>query len=49
MLSVVIPALNAARHLPRLPRRARGAGEVIVVDGGSSDGHGRSPRERARG
>lgn len=41
-LSIVIPALDEVDHLPRLlgqlqGARARGA-EVVVVDGGSSDG-----------
>ncbi|MBX9914718.1 MAG: TIGR04283 family arsenosugar biosynthesis glycosyltransferase [Pseudomonadaceae bacterium] len=41
-LSIIIPALNEAAHLPRLlaqlaPLRADGA-QVIVADGGSSDG-----------
>jgi rSAM/selenodomain-associated transferase 2 len=37
MLSVVIPTLNAAHHLPACLARLEGAGEVIVVDGGSRD------------
>ncbi len=38
-LSVIVPALDEERHLPGLLRRVTGAGvEVIVVDGGSSDG-----------
>jgi rSAM/selenodomain-associated transferase 2 len=37
-LSVVIPALNAARTLPECLARLDGADELIVVDGGSSDG-----------
>ncbi len=39
-LAIVIPAYNAARHLPRVvpaARRAAGDGEVVVVDPGSSD------------
>ena len=38
MLSVVIPALNAASHLPAALTAVAGADEVIVVDGGSRDG-----------
>ena len=41
MLSVVIPTLNAARHLPSLLADLAGVAlehEVIVADGGSSDG-----------
>lgn len=37
MLSVVIPTLNAALHLPACLARLDGAGEVIIVDGGSTD------------
>jgi rSAM/selenodomain-associated transferase 2 len=37
-LSVVIPALNAATTLRGCLERSRGAEEVVVVDGGSSDG-----------
>ncbi len=37
-LSIVIPALNAARTLPACLDRLQGAGEIIVVDGGSTDG-----------
>jgi rSAM/selenodomain-associated transferase 2 len=37
MLSVVVPALNAASHLPACLARISGAGEIIVVDGGSRD------------
>ena len=37
MLSVVIPTLNAAQHLPLCLARLAQVGEVIVVDGGSSD------------
>jgi rSAM/selenodomain-associated transferase 2 len=37
-LSVVIPALNAARTLPACLDRVAGAGEIILVDGGSTDG-----------
>jgi rSAM/selenodomain-associated transferase 2 len=41
-LSVVVPALEAARHLPRCLTALRQGqpGEVIVVDGGSTDGTG---------
>ena len=38
MLSVVIPTLNAAASLPATLASVRGADEVLVVDGGSSDG-----------
>jgi rSAM/selenodomain-associated transferase 2 len=38
LLSVVIPALNAAGSLGACLARLDGAGEVIVVDGCSSDG-----------
>jgi len=37
MLSVVVPTLNAAAHLPACLARVRSAGEMIVVDGGSRD------------
>ena len=37
MLSVVIPTLNAERHLAACLERMRPADEIIVVDGGSSD------------
>ena len=37
-LSVVIPALNAAATLPDCLARLGGADEVVLVDGGSSDG-----------
>jgi rSAM/selenodomain-associated transferase 2 len=37
-LSIVIPALNAARTLPACLDRVAGAGEIILVDGGSTDG-----------
>jgi rSAM/selenodomain-associated transferase 2 len=37
-LSVVIPALDAAAGLGACLQRLEGAGEVIVVDGGSTDG-----------
>ena len=37
MLSVVIPTLNAESHLADGLERIRGAAEIIVVDGGSSD------------
>ncbi len=38
MLSVVIPALNAARTLPAVLDAVSGADEVVVADGGSDDG-----------
>lgn len=39
MLSIVIPTLDAAVALPRtLPALAEAGAEIIVVDGGSSDG-----------
>ena len=37
-LSVVIPALNAAAHLPACIAALTGADEILVVDGGSIDG-----------
>lgn len=37
-LSVVIPTLNAARHLPGAVASLAGADEIIVADGGSGDG-----------
>jgi rSAM/selenodomain-associated transferase 2 len=40
-LSIIIPTLNEAEHLPLTLRRARDAwpeAEVLVVDGGSADG-----------
>src|SRR6185312_4716123 len=37
-LSVVIPALNAADRLAAAIATLTAAGEIIVVDGGSSDG-----------
>ncbi len=37
MLSIVIPTLNAAQHLPACLRAIAGTGEIIVVDGGSRD------------
>ena len=37
MLSVVIPTLNAAHHLPACLARVSDADEIIVVDGGSRD------------
>jgi rSAM/selenodomain-associated transferase 2 len=54
-ISVIIPALNEARELPETIRRAAGAFEIIVADGGSDDGTGdtegvmvvRAPRGRA--
>ena len=38
MLSVVIPALNASRSLPRTLGSVMGADEIVLVDGGSTDG-----------
>ena len=38
MLSVVIPALNAAATLGATLKSVEGADEVVVVDGGSADG-----------
>jgi len=38
MISVVIPALNAAASLPATLASVRQADEVVVVDGGSTDG-----------
>ncbi len=38
MLSVVIPALNAAHSLPATMASVAEADEVVVVDGGSADG-----------
>ena len=40
ILSVVIPALNAASTLPATLESVGGSAEVIVADGGSSDGTG---------
>ncbi len=37
-ISVVIPTLNAAASLASTIESVRGAGEVVVVDGGSGDG-----------
>ncbi|HYG89932.1 MAG TPA: TIGR04283 family arsenosugar biosynthesis glycosyltransferase [Azospirillum sp.] len=37
-LDIVIPGLNAARTVPRTLASVAGAGQVIVVDGGSADG-----------
>ena len=37
-LSIVIPALNAARTLGACLERLQGAAEIIVVDGGSTEG-----------
>jgi len=37
MLSVVIPTLNAAEHLPACVKRLGHVEELIVVDGGSTD------------
>ena len=36
-LSVVIPTLDAATHLAHTLEAVRGAGEILVVDGGSAD------------
>ena len=36
-VSVIIPALNAARHLPETLSACRGAAETVVVDGSSTD------------
>lgn len=38
MISAIIPVLNAADTLPACLAALEGAGEVIVVDGGSTDG-----------
>lgn len=38
MISAIIPVLNAAATLPACLATLEGAGEVIVVDGGSTDG-----------
>ena len=48
MISIIIPALDEAEHLPRLfadLRAGDAAAEVIVVDGGSTDGTRRLARE----
>lgn len=37
-VSIIIPALNESANLPETIARARGAHEIIVADGGSSDG-----------
>ena len=37
MISVIIPTLNAAQHLPACLARLSAVGEIIVVDGGSRD------------
>ncbi len=37
-ISVVIPVLNAAHLLPPLLEQLKGLGEVILADGGSTDG-----------
>ena len=38
-VSVVIPTLNeAAQHRPRAPEAAAGIDQVVLVDGGSTDG-----------
>lgn len=36
-LSIVIPALNASQTLPRTLATLTGTGEIVVVDGGSTD------------
>lgn len=36
-VSVIIPTLNAARHLPATLASCAAAGEIIVADGGSAD------------
>jgi rSAM/selenodomain-associated transferase 2 len=54
-ISVIIPALNEACELPETIRRAAGAHEIILADGGSDDGTAdrkdvtviRAPRGRA--
>jgi rSAM/selenodomain-associated transferase 2 len=54
-VSVIIPALNEAAELPETIRRAAGAHEIILADGGSHDGTAdrkdalviRAPRGRA--
>jgi glycosyltransferase involved in cell wall biosynthesis len=51
-LVVVVPAYNAARHLPDLLKRIRaarppGLARVVVVDDGSTDDTGRLARESA--
>ena len=43
-LAIVIPALNAARHLPECLKALAGAWPVLLVDGGSDD----ATREIAR-
>ncbi len=43
-LAIVIPALNAARHLPQCLKALAGAWPVLLVDGGSDD----ATREIAR-
>ena len=37
MLSVIIPTLNAEGHLAACLERMKGADEIVVVDGGSTD------------
>ncbi len=37
MLSIVIPTLDAARHLPGCLKRIDRSAEIIIVDGGSRD------------
>lgn len=39
-ISVIIPALNEVRELPETIARLNGAFEIIVADGGSTDGTG---------
>ena len=36
-VSVIIPVRNEARNLPRCLQSLRGAGEIYVVDSGSTD------------
>ena len=47
MLSVVIPALNAAHSLGACLDGLAGADEIVVADGGSTDGTSEVARERA--
>ncbi len=37
-ISVIVITLNAVERLPFVLRSVRGAGEIVIVDGGSSDG-----------